>query len=421
MTSRGFNKFFIIILIFIFTRALPSSGFALLSHEAIVDALWEKSIKPILKQKYPKATDEELKKAHAYVYGGAIIPDIGYYPFGSSLFSNLIHYVRNGDFIKALFEESHNINDYAFAIGVLSHYEADNYGHSLGTNEAVPILFPRLQKRHGKEVTYEQGRDRHTRVEWGFDVLQTAKGNYKSNAYHDFIGFEINDSLLDRAFLKTYGLRLKDVFTSFPIAISALRFSVKSIIPELTKNAWKIKKSFITQLNPLATEKNFYYKTDRDNYRKEFNQTKVQSIFFTLIIGGLPKYGPLSRFKPKLPNQQCEKLYEQSFDAARNHFYVTLEKVSSKDAFYKNIDMDTGRETEMGEYKLADKTYYELLKKLKRNKFFHIDEGLKQNLIDFYSKHDTSKDYGTHSRKGKKIAKTLEQLNTTQANQDSHE
>src|ERR1039457_6279455 len=122
MTFKGFIGFLFILNVFILCIPLPSSSYGLLAHEAIVDALWEKSVKPLLKQKYPGATEEELKIAHAYVYGGAIIPDVGYYPLGSHVFSNLIHYVRNGDFITALFEESHNINEYAFAIGVLCHY-----------------------------------------------------------------------------------------------------------------------------------------------------------------------------------------------------------------------------------------------------------------------------------------------------------
>ncbi|HEV8511669.1 MAG TPA: zinc dependent phospholipase C family protein, partial [Cyclobacteriaceae bacterium] len=179
-----------------------TSSFSLLAHEALIDASWEKYIKPLLRYKFPGATEEELKNAHAFAYGGAIMPDIGYYPLGSLEFSNLVHYMRSGDFVNALLEESQNIQEYAFALGVLCHYEADTFGHSLGINKAVPILFSRLRKKNGKEVTYEQGRDQHKRVELGFDVLQTAKGNYRSNAYHDFIAFRVNEPVLERAFFK---------------------------------------------------------------------------------------------------------------------------------------------------------------------------------------------------------------------------
>jgi hypothetical protein len=126
-------------LIFSFSAA---PAFSLLSHEAIIDASWEKSIQPLLRQKYPSASAEDLKNAHAYLYGGSIVPDIGYYPFGSKLFTNLLHYVRSGDLIYAALSEAKDVNEYAFALGLLCHYYADKYGHELGTNVALPILFP---------------------------------------------------------------------------------------------------------------------------------------------------------------------------------------------------------------------------------------------------------------------------------------
>lgn len=397
---------------FIFCCPLPSLSYGLLAHEAIIDASWEKSILPLLKHKYPGATEEELKKAHAFVYGGAIIPDIGYYPLGSPVFSKLVHYVRSGDFVTALLEEARNLNEYAFAIGVLCHYEADRYGHSLGTNKAVAILFPKLKKKHGSKVTFEEGCNEHSRVEFGFDVLQTARGNYQPNAYHDFIGFQSADSVLERAFLKTYGKSLKNVFRSLPAAISVFRFSVKNIVPELTKNAWKIKNSFITKLNPLATEKTYRYRMDKKNYYKEFTRPKVHSIILSFMIGVLPKVGPLSKFKPKLPNAEAEKLFEESFDAILTHYAATLNKLRTQNVSYVNIDLDTGKETVMGEYKLADKVYYKLLMKLRRNKFENVNEGLKKNIISYYGNRDASADYTSHSRKGKKITVALGELNT---------
>lgn len=417
MLTPDFIRQLLLAIMLLIYSPFNSSSFALLTHEAIIDAVWEKSIVPLLKQKYPRASDEDLKKAHAFVYGGAIIPDIGYYPLGSHVFSDLLHYVRSGDFINTLLNESQNINEYAFALGVLCHYEADNYGHSLGTNKAVAILFPRLMKKYGKEVTFEEGRDQHARVEFGFDVLQTARGNYQSNAYHDFIGFDVSESVLGRAFIKTYGLDLKEVFGSLPAAIAVFRFSVKVLIPELTKDAWKIKNSFITKLNPLATEKNYRYKMDKNNYRKEFTQPRVQSIFVSLVIGVLPKYGPLSRFKPKIPGPECEKLFEQSFDAILVHYSGSINKLRTNDVFYENIDLDTGKESLMGEYKLADKAYYQLLMILKRKNFAHVDKGLRENLISYYNQNKAVPDYGVHSHKGEKITQALSQLSTIKQHQ----
>ena len=92
---------------------------------------------------------EELEKAHAFTYGGCIIQDMGYYPFGSHLFSDLTHYVRSGDFIQALLRESQDLDEYAFALGALAHYAADNNGHRIAINPGVPLLYPKLEREFG--------------------------------------------------------------------------------------------------------------------------------------------------------------------------------------------------------------------------------------------------------------------------------
>ena len=50
-----------------------SLGYSVLTHEAIIDAAWDDSIKPILLKRFPGATAEQLRAAHAHAYGGAII------------------------------------------------------------------------------------------------------------------------------------------------------------------------------------------------------------------------------------------------------------------------------------------------------------------------------------------------------------
>src|SRR5690348_16482391 len=134
----------------------PSRAYAVLAHEAIIDAAWETHIKPLLLARFPNATEENLSEAQAYAYGGSIIQDMGYYPYGSHFFSDLTHYVRCGDFVHALLRNSRDLNEYAFAVGALAHYAADNDGHRLATNRAVPLLYPRLRKKYGDTITYEQ-------------------------------------------------------------------------------------------------------------------------------------------------------------------------------------------------------------------------------------------------------------------------
>ena len=96
-------KYPILVTAILFFQATACFGYSVLTHEAIVDANWNTVLLPLIKQKFPAATDEELKNAHAFAYGGCVMPDLGYYPFGSKLFTNLIHYVRSGDFIETLF------------------------------------------------------------------------------------------------------------------------------------------------------------------------------------------------------------------------------------------------------------------------------------------------------------------------------
>ena len=380
---------------------------------------WEKKLKPLLKQKYPQSSEEDLKKANAFVYGGSIIHDLGYVPMGNTVFSNLLHYVRTGDFINALFDEARDLNEYAFALGALCHYQSDIYGHSLGTNKAVAISFPRIKKKYGSTVSFEKAPIAHVRVEFGFDVLQTAKGNYKPDQYHDFIGFRISDSCLARAFIKTYGIELKSVFRNFSSAVAFFRWTVASVLPELTRDAWKINKSFITQLNPLSTEKNYTYRVDKKKFKKENSGFKPQSLLVTLVIASLPKYGPLAKFKPKIPTPETEKVYEQSFDSIVMHYSLEINRLRTKKASFANINIDTGNETTMGEYKLGDETYYKLLMKLKKNEFKNVDEQLKEHVAGYFSQRSKQPDYKESSHKEKKLKQALAELGTTSLHSQS--
>src|ERR1700733_13054859 len=179
-------------LIFLFLNPANSDAYSVLSHEAVVDSAWDDAIKPLLLKRFPGSSREELKEAHSYAYGGSVIQDLGYYPFGSHLFSDLVHYVRTGDFVEALLRDSSTLDEYSFALGALSHYAADNYGHSIATNHAVPILYPKLKIKFGDDVAYDQAPVEHLKTEFGFDVVQVAKGRYAPDAYRYLIGFQVS-------------------------------------------------------------------------------------------------------------------------------------------------------------------------------------------------------------------------------------
>ena len=377
----------LLLAVIFFTIPLISNAYSVLTHEALIDAVWDKYLVPLLKEKYPTLKDSSLKEAHAYAYGGAVAPDMGYYPLGSKLFTNLVHYVRTGDFVFALLHEARNANEYAFALGALCHYYADVYGHRLGVNVTVPVAYPKARKKYGPVITYEQDKTAHKRVEFAFDVSETAKGNFASQAYHDFIGFKVADSVLERAFYKTYDLHLNDVFPSFSRAVSTFRWSIKNFFPALTKAAWVTKKADIKKEHPTITAQQFRYKMKKAHYNKEFGKDRDKPGVFSFLFGGLikilPKVGPLSALKIKAPDAQMEKLYIKSFDSVQLHYSNALKILRSKTIALSDKDFDTGLDTKPGEYKLTDQTYCDLLLAWKKNDFQPDNVALKQNIVQF--------------------------------------
>jgi hypothetical protein len=393
---------------------LSSKAYSVLAHEAIIDALWEKSIQPLIRLKYPEATGAQLKEAHAYAYGGAIFPDIGYFPFGSILFTNLVHYVRSGDFMIALLNEAHDINEYAFALGAVSHYEADKYGHLLATNRCVPMVYPGIKKKFGDVVTYCQDHISHSRTEFGFDVLQTVKGNYASEAYHDFIGFQVSRPVLERAFLATYGLDINDIFGNLTLAIGSFRWSVKNLFPTIISTAWATKKAEITKLRPGITSREFRYQMRKANYYQEFGKEHknpgVFAVSLSLIIRILPKIGPLRTLKFKVPGPIPEKLFIQSFDSVLFYYTVSLKEINAGNISFSNIDFDTGKNCLMGEYPLTDKNYGNLLLKLQEKHFLLLTPSLKQNILGFYTGFDSVIDNDRNLRQQNAIRNALAAL-----------
>ncbi len=366
-------------------------GYSVLSHEAIIDSAWDRSIKPILLERFPDATEEDLRNAHSYAYGGAIIQDLGYYPFGSHFFSDLVHYVRSGDFVLNLLSEAHDLNELAFAIGSMAHYCADNIGHPIGVNPSVALQYPKLREEFGRQVTYEDNRADHLKVEFSFDVAQVAGGNYAPKAYHDFIGFHVSKDLLDRAFQKTYGLRLKDVFTSVDLALGTYRHTVSTIIPEMTKVAWEDKKKELVKAHPGLTRRKFVYNLSRASYEKEWGNeyerpgigARILAFFFKIM----PKVGPFKALSFKAPTPATEQLFMKSFNATLDDYRSLLARVlTDRSLKLPDTNFDTGKPARAGDYRMADDAVNKLLEKLQDHKFAGVDASLRANLLDYYSK-----------------------------------
>jgi hypothetical protein len=219
----------------------------------------------------------------------------GVLPAGSHLFTDLTHYVRGADFVLAMIRDARDINEYAFALGALAHYAADNTGHPLAINRAVPMLYPKLKKRFGDRVTYADDPISHIKTEFGFDVLQVARGRYPSQAYRDFIGFEVSKGLLQRAFQETYGLELDDLFGALDASIASYRKSVRKTIPKATKVAWELKKDEIEKSSPGITAEKFAY-----DYQARW-AIKMLAMFIRII----PKWAVASiDFSPPTANRK---------------------------------------------------------------------------------------------------------------------
>jgi zinc dependent phospholipase C len=201
-----------------------SVAYSVLTHEEIVDLVWTDDLRPLLLKRFPSLTEDQLQEAHGYAYGGAVIQDLGYYPFGSVEFSDLVHYVRSGDFVRELLAQSQDANEYAFALGALAHYASDIAGHP-AVNRAVSIQYPKLRAKYGISVRYAQDHTAHLKTEFGFDMVQVAKNRYASQQYHDFIGFQVSKPLLERTFPIVYGVELKDILVHDDLAIGSYRYS----------------------------------------------------------------------------------------------------------------------------------------------------------------------------------------------------
>jgi Zinc dependent phospholipase C len=369
-----------------------AAAYSVLAHEANIDALWDPTIKALLLARFPASTVEDLAEARAYAYGGCVIQDLGYYPFGSHFFSNLLHYVRTGDFVEALLHNARDVDEYAFAIGALGHYAADNSGHPLAVNRAVSLMYPKLRAQFGNRVTYMQSPKSHVLVEFSFDVVQVAAGAYAPEAYHSYIGFKVAKSALETAFHDTYGIEMKDVFVSEDLAIATYRHAVATTIPEMTKVAWGKKHDEIMKVTPGIRRQAFVFNFPRKQYEQEFGADYAKphgfARFVSLVYDVIPKIGPFRSLGFSVPTPEAERLFLESFISTREHFRQSLDALQGGRLRLPNTDFDTGLPTRRGEYSLADATYDELLGKLADRRFTDMPPGLSANVISYYRSAD---------------------------------
>ncbi|MFY9854103.1 MAG: zinc dependent phospholipase C family protein [Terracidiphilus sp.] len=408
---------------------VPANAYSLLTHEELIDLNWQYSIVPLLLSRYPTLTLAQLDEARAYAYGGCVIQDMGYYPFGDKSFSNLTHYVRSGDLVVNLFRNAHSADELAFAVGALSHYVGDSIGHSEATNLSVPVEFPRLREKYGHEVSYAEGEHQHVQTEFAFDIDEIAHHRMAPVRFLRHIGLKVPVKQLALAYYQTYGLsnefsprrqrfNVREyrfmVHTFFPrvaYAITLLRHHHEPAEPE-TPDAAKIDK----EVAVVAAE---------NDWQKYGRHAGIGTYMLAGVLFILPKFGPLKLIDVKGPTPATEAAYLQSVVVSTTIMHQMLARFtppaatpqssapagrpvsmspSSKPipAFMiatpytllrstdlrhplPNRDLDTGRVVEPGGYSLTDRTYANLLHRLTRQPARPIPPGIKQDIQAYYA------------------------------------
>jgi hypothetical protein len=398
---------------FILLSSGPAFAYSVLTHEEVVDLLWISNIRPLIEGRFPGLTDDQIKEAHAYAYGGSVIQDLGYYPFGSREFSDLVHYVRSGDFVEEMIRQSQDANEYAFALGALAHYVSDVDGHP-AVNEAVALRYPKLRARYGPSVKYAQDKSAHLKTEFGFDTLQVAKNRYAPAQYHDFIGFEVSEPLLERVFPVIYGMDLKQVLPHQDLAIGSYRWAIGRLIPQMTTVALQLHKKQLASESPNFDKRKFLYRLSRADYEKAWGTTYQKPGFGTRFLAAIlrlvPKIGPFKGLDFNDPTQKTEDLYIKSINKTFDDYKGLLQSTHVRSPELPNRDLDSGEPTRPAEYTLADDTYAKLVTQLAEKKFGQASPGLRNNILDFYS--DRSADVNTKKDEGEwqKVLAALDQL-----------
>jgi Zinc dependent phospholipase C len=366
----------------------PVAAVSVLSHEEMIDVAWQTDVRPLLLSRFPDTSEEQLKKAHSFAYGGSVIQDLGYYPLGNQLFTNFLHYVRTGDFVAWMIRDARNVNEYAFALGALSHYPGDTRGHA-AVNLSVPILYPKLRVRYGDWITYEDDHEAHLRTEFSFDVLEVAKHRYNSQQYHDFIGFDVSEDLLERAFADTYGIPMDMLLHYDDLTLETFRFAIAKVIPEITEVAMATHRPDIGHEPADKAKSEFIYHLSRADYEKQFgNKYRRPGIFARILafILRLIPFGPAKVLGYRNPTPQAEDHYFRSMDRAMDEYHQLLRQVKADNLQFANRNFDTGELTRAGDYALSDRTYVAYVFRLKDDKYRHLTPSVKADVLAYFSK-----------------------------------
>jgi hypothetical protein len=416
---------------------LPWGGdahaYSLLTHEQLIDLTWKDSIVPLLLSRYPNLTPAQLDQARAYAYGGCVIQDIGYYPFGDLNYSNLTHYVRSGDFVINLFRDAQNANELAFAVGALSHYIGDTVGHSEATNLAVPVEFPKLRARYGPAVSFAEGKRQHVQTEFAFDIDEIAHHRTAPIHYLRHIGLEVPVKQLALAFYQTYGVG--EDFTGTRgrrVNVRVYRFAGRNFIPRIAYAVTLLHRGHEPEepktADALQIENEALAVATENDWQAYRRKAGIGTYALAGLLFVIPKFGPLKMVAVKGPTEKTEADYMHSVVMSTDSLRQTLASLTppgsappttaevpeingqakpvpvsdsaatliatpgnaqavASDPHHPlpNRDLDTGRVVQPGGYSLTDSTYARLLHLLTRQPTVPIPQGIKEDILAYYS------------------------------------
>jgi hypothetical protein len=357
----------------------------------LIDLAWNDSIRPVLLAKFPAATDAELVVAHSFAYGGSAVQDMGYYPFGKVFFSNLTHYVRTGDFVARLLNDARTLNEYAFAIGALSHYLGDAIGHFKAVNPATALEFPKLRAEYGDVVTYGESPHSHIRTEFAFDVEELGNRDFAPAAYLERVGFRVPRKFLRQVFVETYGIDIAEVLGKARPDLKSYRTSVRSFIPAFAEAEVVLHKKQFPPHPDSEAYRIYAERVAHTNYQRRWRHTYkgpgFKAHLLAILVFIVPKIGGASDLAIKIPTLETEEWYLSSVNHTVDRFREILHNLLTKPETpigFANLDLDTGDRVRFGDYALADKTYGELLRRLTSKPRRGVPADVKRNVLEYY-------------------------------------
>lgn len=390
-----------------------SPAYSVFSHQELIDLTWKDLLQPLLLKRFPQTTQAELQEAHAYAYGGCTIQDLGYYPFSNHFFSDLTHYVRSGDFIMTLLRDARTANEYAFALGALSHYVGDSVGHHDAVDPATALAFPKLARKYGAAVTYDENPHAHVRTEFAFDIDQLSKQRLAPGAYLRFIGLRVPDRLLAQAFEETYSLPLRDILGPRRPAIRSYRTSVRSFLPRFAHAETVLHRNDFLQDIPNDSTQAFLDHIAQADFQTLWNRYRhkagIRTHLLALLILVVPKVGPASDLAIKIPTGHTQDLYVKSMNRSIAAYGGLLKQLAASPEFAQpiaNVNLDTGEKSQRDAYTLMDKTYARLLHEVTKDSQRSVASGLKQDILDYYSGANTPV-AEKHSKASAQVTKDL--------------